>query len=333
MVMKKFINDPANLTAELLEGFASAYRDKIALVSEKLVVRANPKPKEKVAVVTLGGQGHEPALSAFVGEGILDVSVAGGIFAAPGAPAVIEALQSTKRDAGTLLVILNHPGDVLAGNMAFNMATQQEINVQKILTHEDISAGKDATLEQRRGLVGCIPLCKIVGAAAEAGKSLDEVVAIGERFNESMRSLAVACKPATHPQTGEEIGAIADDEMEVGMGQHGEGGGGIMKMASADETAQIMLDKLLDSTDLASGDKVLVMINGSGGTTLMEQYIVLRAVNKLLADKGIEMVRSMVGEYLTVQEMSGFQMFIAKMDDELIELFDAPCDTPGWTVR
>jgi dihydroxyacetone kinase-like protein len=332
MAMKKFINAGEDLTAELMEGFVLANSRKIALQGAA-VVRATPKSDDKVAIVTLGGQGHEPALSAFVGEGMLDISVVGDIFAAPGAPAVIEALKAARRDAGTLLVILNHPGDVLSGNMAFNMAEQEGINVRKILTHEDISAGKDATMEERRGLVGCIPLYKIVGAAAEAGKSLDEIVAIGERFNEGMRTLAVACKPATHPQTGEEIGAIADDEMEVGMGQHGEGGGGVMKMAGADETARVMLEKLLDSTDLASGDKVLVMINGSGGTTLMEQYIVLRAVGKLLDGRGIEMVRCMAGEYLTVQEMSGFQMFIAKMDDELIELFDAPCDTPGWTVR
>ena len=332
MAMKKFINAGDDLTTELMEGFILANSKKVAMEG-RAVVRTAPKADDKVAIVTLGGQGHEPALSAFVGGGMLDASVVGGIFAAPGAPAVIEALKATRRDAGTLLVILNHPGDVLSGNMAFNMATQEGLNIQKILTHEDISAGKDATMEQRRGLVGCIPLYKIVGAAAEAGKSLDEIVAIGERFNEGMRSLAVACNPATHPQTGEDIGAIADDEMEVGMGQHGEGGGGVMKMASADETAKIMLEKLLDSTDLAAGDKVLVMINGSGGTTLMEQYIVLRAVGKLLAEKGIEMARSMAGEYLTVQEMSGFQMFIGKMDDELIELFDAPCDTPGWTVR
>jgi len=332
MPMKKFINAPENLTAELLDGFALAFGSKIALEG-KTVVRATPKSADKVAIVTLGGAGHEPALSGFVGEGMLDASVVGDIFAAPGAPAVVEALKATKRDAGTMLVILNHPGDVLSGNMAFDMATGQGINVQKVLTHEDISAGKDAPMEVRRGLVGCIPLYKIAGAAAEAGKSLDEVVAIAERFNENMRSLAVAATPATHPASGGMIGEIADDEMEVGMGQHGEGGGGIMKMASADETAEIMLDKLLGTIDIQSGEKVFVMINGSGGTTMMEQLIVLRAVKKLLDAKGIELVRCLVGEYLTVQEMGGFQMFIAKMDDELIELWDAPCDTPCLTVK
>jgi dihydroxyacetone kinase-like protein len=330
--MKKFINDPENLTTELLDGFALAYPKKIALEG-KTVVRSTPKSPDKVAIVTLGGAGHEPALSGFVGDGMLDASVVGDIFAAPGAPAVLEALKAAKRDVGTLLVILNHPGDVLAGDMAFEMATQQGINVQKVLTCEDISAGKDAPMENRRGLVGCIPLYKVAGAAAEAGKSLDEVVAIAERFNKNMRTLAVAATPATHPASGGEIGEIADDEMEVGMGQHGEGGGGVMKLASADETAEIMLDKLLATTDVQAGDKLFVVINGSGATTLMEQYIVLRAVNKLLSDRGIAMARSMAGEYLTVQEMGGFQMCIAKVDDELIELLDAPCDTPGWTVR
>jgi len=332
MPMKKFINSPEDLTPELLEGFALANKKTIAL-DGKTVVRATPKSNDKVAIVTLGGAGHEPALSGFVGEGMLDASVVGDIFAAPGAPAVVSALQATKRDAGTLLVILNHAGDVMAGNMAFDMAIKQGINVQKVLTCEDISAGKDAELENRRGLVGCIPLYKVAGAAAEAGKSLDEVVAIAEKFNANMRTLAVAATPATHPANGAVIGEIADDEMEIGMGQHGEGSGGIMKLASADETAKIMADKLLDTMDIGSGDKAFVMINGSGATTLMEQYIVLRGVNKVLKDRGIEMVRSMAGEYLTVQEMGGFQMFIAKVDDELIELLDAPSNTPSWTVK
>lgn len=332
MPMKKFINAPENLTVELLEGFALAYGRKIALQG-KTVLRAVPKNRDKVALVTLGGAGHEPALSGFVGPGMLDASVVGDIFAAPGAPAVLTALQTTARDAGTLLVILNHAGDVMAGDMAFEMAIQQGLKVQKILTHEDISAGKDAPMENRRGLVGCIPLYKIAGAAAEAGRSLEDVVAIAQRFNQNMRTLAVAVTAATHPASGGLIGQIADDEMEVGMGQHGEGGGGVMKLASADETAKIMLDKLLDTLPVQAGDKLLVVINGSGATTLMEQYLILRAVNKLLDARALCLARSLVGEFLTVQEMGGFQMCIAKLDDELIELYDAPCDTPGWTVK
>jgi dihydroxyacetone kinase-like protein len=310
-----------------------AYADKIALVSEKLVVRANPKPADKVAIVTLGGAGHEPALSGFVGEGMLDISVVGDIFAAPGPPKVFEALKMAKRDAGILFVVLNHEGDVLSANMAEQMAAKEGIKVQRVLTHEDIAPGADAPIENRRGLVGCIPLYKIAGAAAEAGKSLEQVCALAERFNQNMATLAVALKTATHPSAGEPIFELADDEMEIGMGQHGEAGTGRSKMMTANETADIMIKQLSQAIKAQSGDKLFVMLNGAGATTLMELYIVFRRVKQYLAEQGIEVARSLVGEYLTVQEMAGFQMFVAKMDDELLAYWDAPCDTPYLTVR
>jgi dihydroxyacetone kinase-like protein len=333
MAMKKFINDPANLTAELLEGYCLAYSSKVALKAEKLVVRAQPKPDNKVAVVTLGGSGHEPALSGFVGEGMLDISAVGDIFAAPGPPKVFEALKMANREAGVLLVVLNHAGDVLSGNMAMEMAAKEGLNVKKILTHEDIAPGADAPIDDRRGLVGCVPLYKVAGAAAEAGKSLDEVLAIAERFNDNMATLAVALKTATHPASGDAIFDLADDEMEIGMGQHGEPGTGQSKMMTADETADIMIAQIAKAVSAGKGDRVLLMINGSGATTLMEQFIVYRRARKVLEDLGVEVARSLVGEFLTVQEMGGFQAFIAKMDDELLELWDAPCDTPYMTVR
>ena len=333
MAMKKFINDPANLTAELLEGYCQAYSSKVALESEKLVVRAQPKGADKVALVTLGGSGHEPALSGFVGEGMLDISVVGDIFAAPGPPKLFEALKMADREAGVLLVVLNHAGDVLSGNMAMEMAQKENLNVKMILTHEDIAPGADAPAEDRRGLVGCIPLYKVAGAAAEAGKSLDEVLAVAERFNDNMATLAVAMKTATHPASGEAIFELADDEMEIGMGQHGEAGTGQSKLMTADQTAESMVTSLAKAVGAGKGDRVLLMINGVGATTLMEQYIVFRRARQVLADMGVQVARSLVRELLTVQEMAGFQMFIAKMDDELLELWDAPCDTPYLTVR
>jgi len=331
--MKKFINDPANLTPELLDGLCTAFSDKIKLVSEKLVCAAKPKDESKVAIVTLGGSGHEPALQGFVGEGLIDISVVGDIFAAPNGPKVFEALKLMNRDAGVLFVVLNHEGDVLNANIAMGMAQEEGLNVRMILTHEDIAPGADAPVEDRRGLVGCIPLDKVAGAAAEAGKSLDEVFAVAERFNDNMATLAVAMTVATHPQNGAEIGNFADDEMEIGMGQHGEAGTGPCKIMSADETAQTMVERLIPAIGAVSGDKVLLMVNGSGATTHMEMFLVYRATRKILADAGIETACSMVGEYLTVQEMGGFQMFLAKMDDELIDLFNAPCDSPFWTVK
>jgi len=333
MTMKKFINDPADLTPELLEGFALAHQDKVAIESGKLVVRRVPKPKEKVAIVTLGGAGHEPALSGFVGQGMLDISVVGDIFAAQGPPKVFEALQKADRPAGVLLVVLNHAGDVMASNLAMEMARKKGLNVRTILTHEDIAPGANAPDADRRGLVGCVPLFKLAGAAAEAGMNFDQVCAIADRYNRNMATLAVAMRTATHPASGQAIFDLPDDEMEIGMGQHGEAGTGPTKVLSADRTGRLMIDRLALAVKAARGDKLFVMMNGVGATTLMELYIVFRSVHQELADRGIAVARSLVGEYLTVQEMAGFQMHVGKLDDELLKLWDAPCDTPALTVR
>lgn len=333
MTMKKFINNPDNLTAELLEGYCGAFPDKVKLVSGKIVMRAHAKDPGKVAILTLGGAGHEPALSGFVGEGMLDASVVGDIFAAPGAPKVIEAMRLLKRDAGILFVVLNHAGDVMSGNMAMEMAQKEGIKVKMILTHEDIAPGADAPAEDRRGLAGCVSLFKVAGAAAEEGKSLDEVFAIAGQFNNNMATLAVALKPATHPQSGQEIFALADDEMEIGMGQHGEAGTGRSKMLTADETAVKMLTQLLLAVKAGKGDMVHVMINGAGATTQMELFIIIRKVKMHLEANGVKMVHALVGEYLTVQEMGGFQMVIAKVDKELLRLLNKPSNAPYWITR
>lgn len=334
MVMKKFINDPDNLTPELLEGYCLAYKDKVKLVSDKIVVRANPKDESKVALVTLGGAGHEPALSGYVGDGMLDASVVGDIFAAPPAPKVLEALKMFQRDAGILFIILNHEGDVRNGGMAQMMAEKEGIKLTQLLTHEDIAPGTDAPVEDRRGLGGCMPLYKIAGAAADAGKSLEEVAAIAERFNSQMGTLAVTMKTATHPQTGQYISTLPDDEMEIGMGQHGEGGGtGPQKITPADETAEVMVNKLIAATGLQSGDQAMLIINGSGATTLMEQFIVFRKAYKVMEEKGITVVASRCEEMLTVQEAAGFQMMVAKMDDELTALYNAPSNAPYWVSQ
>lgn len=330
--MKKFINDPKNLTRELLEGFAIAHPSVVTLLSEKIIARTQPKPPNKVALVTLGGAGHEPALSGFVGPGMLDYSVVGDIFAAPGPPKVLEALRLAKRDAGILFVVLNHAGDVMSSRMAMEMADQEGIRYKMLLTHEDIAPGVQAPAEDRRGLVGCIPLYKIAGAAAEAGCSLDEIYALAERFNQNMATLAVAMKTATHPASGQSIFELAEDEMEIGMGQHGEPGTGPSKILSADQTAELMLTRLTAAVGARKGDRLLLIINGSGATTLMEMYIVLRACKRHLDKQGIQLAAAHCGELLTVQEMAGFQMFAAKMDDELLRYWNAPCRTPALTV-
>lgn len=332
MTMKKFINDPENLTAELLEGYCLAYKDKVKLDKGKIIVRANPKSEDKVAIISMGGTGHEPAISGFVGEGMLDASVAGDIFAAPGAPKVFEALQMFQRDAGILLVVLNHAGDVMSANMAMQLAERAGIKVKMLLTHEDISAGIDTPAEDKRGLGGCIPLYKVAGAAAEQGKPLDEVYEIAERFHGQMATLAVAMTNCTHPQTGGAISDLPEDEMEIGMGQHGEAGGGRSKILTADETAERMIAPLMQAIGIQSGDTALLIINGVGATTLMEMNIVYRKAHQILEAGGIEVVPGIIDELLTVQEMGGFQMILCKLDADHADYLKEPAKAPYWNA-
>ena len=319
MRMKKFINDPQHLVDELLEGMVLAFPSKVELCGRNTLTRAVPKLSEKVRVVTLGGSGHEPGLSGFVGKGMLDYSVAGDIFAAPGATRCLDAMRAAcAGGAAALLVVLNHAGDVLAANIAMEMALSEGCNIKMVLTREDISGGPNP--DDRRGLVGFLPVFKVAGAAAEQGASLDACRVIALRMEKNMRSLAVAVNTATHPSTGQPIFELGDDEMEIGMGQHGEAGNGRMPLQSADETAAIMLNLLLEDLQVKSGEELLVLVNGAGATTLMELLIVFRRVAQLLTAKNIKLVRSAVGEFITTQEQAGFQLLIARMDPELIKL-------------
>jgi dihydroxyacetone kinase-like protein len=331
MKMKKFINKPERIVTELLEGFALSSPNQVRLTGSNLVARAHPKSKGKVGLVTLGGSGHEPGLSGFVGAGMLDVSVPGEIFAAPGAPRCLEAIRLADYGAGVLLVVLNHAGDVLSANLTMEMARSEGLNVRMTLTHEDISGGPNP--DDRRGLVGFLPVYKVAGAAAEEGRPLDACFEIAERMGRNMRTLAVAVRTATHPSTGQPIFELGDDEMEIGMGQHGEAGTGRMKLKSADETAEIMLHMLLKDLEAKSGEELLVIVNGAGATTLMELFILFRRVDQILKAKGIKLARAKVGEFITTQEQAGFQLLIARMDEELIRLWDAPSDAPFFVVQ
>ncbi|CAK7044941.1 dihydroxyacetone kinase subunit DhaK [Fusobacterium varium] len=329
MKMKKFINDPSNLTQELLEGLALSNQDIIELTEgTRLIVNKKLKDADRVTIVTLGGTGHEPAISGFVGEGMVDISVPGDIFAAPGPQQCFEAIKMADKGKGVLFVVLNHAGDMLTANLTMKMVKKAGLNVIKVVTQDDVANAPRENADDRRGLVGCVPLYKIAGAAAAEGKSLEEVAEIAQKFADNMATIAVAAKGATHPSTGGVIAELDDDDMEIGMGQHGEGGGGRMPLKTADETAQIMLEALLKDLDIKSGEKLLLIINGTGATTLMEQLIVFRKCYNYLKEKEIEVVANVVGELLTVQEQAGFQMMIARMDDELIHYWNQPCRTP-----
>lgn len=329
MKMKKFINDQSNLTAELLEGFEAAHKDLVTLGEGRMVINNKLTEAERVTIVTQGGSGHEPAISGFVGEGMVDISVVGDVFAAPGPKACVDAIKLADKGKGVLYIVLNHAGDMLTGNLTMKTCKKEGLNVIKVVTQEDIANAPRENSDDRRGLVGCIPTYKIAGAAAAEGKSLEEVAAIAQRFADNMATLAVAVKGATHPATGSLLADLNEDEMEIGMGQHGEGGGGRQPMKSADETAEIMLNALINDLSIKEGEKVMLILNVTGATTLMELYIVFRKCEALLKEKNIELVANHVGELLTVQEQAGFQMFMARMDDELVHYWNAPCNTPA----
>ena len=325
--MQKFINNPDTLTTEMLQGLALAHSELVSLELGKLVVNRKLAEADRVTVVALGGSGYEPALSGFVGEGMLDIAVVGDVFAAPGPQACIEAIQLADKGKGVLFVVLNHAGDILASNLAMKQAEKLGINVAKIVVQDDIADAPREEAQNRRGMVGAIPLLKIAGAAALAGKSLEEVATIAQGFADNMATLAVAASGATNPATGMEISKVAAGCMEVGIGLHGEAGKA-KPMATAEETVAIMLDALLEDLNVLVEEKLLVIVSGSGATSLMEQLIVYRNCYAYLAEKEIEIVASHVGELMTVQEMAGFEICIARMNEELVEYWNAPCRTP-----
>ena len=329
--MKKFINNPQNVTNELLEGFALANAEYVMLEDKRLTINRKLDTADRVTIVGIGGSGHEPAPIGFVGEGMLDIAVSGDIFISPETDITVKAIERADRGKGVILVVLNHEADLITGRNAVEICTKKGIAVKEIITQEDISSAPRSMGEQRRGLVGCIFLYHIVGAAAAKGMSLEEVAAVGQKFADQMATLAVGVRGATHPVTGAVLATFDEDDMEIGMGQHGEEGGGRMPLKTADETAEIMLDALLRDLKIQSGDHVMLCIDGMGATTLMEQYILYRKCVSYLHDKNIELTADMVGNILTVQETAGFQMFLAKMDDELQALWDAPCCTAFYT--
>ena len=325
--MQKFINNPDTLTTEMLQGLDLAHSELVSLELGKLVVNKKLAEADRVTVVALGGSGYEPALSGFVGEGMLDIAVVGDVFAAPGPQACIEAIQLADKGKGVLLVVLNHAGDILASNLAMKQAEKLGINVAKIVVQDDIANAPREEAQNRRGMVGAVPLVKIAGAAALAGKSLEEVATIAQGFADNMATLAVAASGATNPATGMEIAKVAAGCMEVGVGLHGEAGKA-KPMATAEETVSALLDALLEDLNVLAEEKLMVIVSGNGATSLMEQLIVYRNCYAYLAEKEIEIVASHVGGLMTIQEMAGFEICIARMNEELVEYWNAPCRTP-----
>ena len=326
MKMKKFINAPETITDEELVGMGLAYSD-ILDVEGHLVISKDLADADRVTIVTYGGSGHEPAQAGYVGRGALDIQAVGDIFAAPSGQLVFEALQKADKGHGVLLLTLNYAGDQLAGKQAMKLAKKAGMNVRQVVTGEEIQFDPNGE-DNRRGLAGAVALYHVAAAAARAGKTLDEVAEIAQKYADSMASVTVKVTDATHPQNGMSFGDLGETDLMIGAGQHGEGGGVRVPMMSAKDTVATVAKALTAKLGMTSGDKAFVMINGCGATTMMEMLVLYKDTVEYLNGMGIEVVANMVGEILTVQEAGGFQMNIAKWDDETLALWNTPVHTP-----
>ena len=328
--MKKLINDPTTVVREMCAGIVLAHPELEMDVKYK-VIHKKELNKGKVTLISGGGSGHEPAHAGFVGKGMLDVQAVGDIFAAPNGQLVFDAMKLADKGHGVLLLTLNYAGDQLAGKQAMKLAKKAGLNVRQVVTGEEIQYDPNGE-DNKRGLAGAVALYHIAAAAAREGKTLDEVADIAQRYADSMASVTVKSTDATHPQNGMSFGDLGEtDLMEIGAGQHGEGGGVRVPMMSSKETVSTVAQALCKNLDLKSGDRAFVMINGCGATTMMELLVLFKDTVEFLKATGVEVVASMVGEILTVQEAAGFQMNIAKWDDEFIRLWSAPCHTPAYS--
>lgn len=327
--MKKFINDVALVEEQMILGMVKAYPGYLRkLDCGNVVVRAEKKDG-KVALISGGGSGHEPAHGGFVGTGMLDAAVAGAVFTSPTPDQIYEGIKAIATDAGVLMVVKNYTGDVMNFEMAAEMAQMEGITVDYVVTNDDVAVKDSLYTVGRRGVAGTVFVHKIAGALAEQGASLNEVKAVAMKVIDQVRTMGAAIEPCTVPAAGKPGFELADDEMEVGIGIHGEPGTHREPLKTADEITDMLLEQILADIDY-SGSEVAVMVNGAGATPLMELFIVNNRIADVLNEKGITVYKTFVGEYMTSIEMQGFSISLLRLDDELKGLLDAPADTPAW---
>jgi len=327
--MKKFINQVENVELEMLEGIAKAHPNHLKKMPENTVLVRAQKKEGKVALISGGGSGHEPSHGGFVGKGMLDAAVAGAVFTSPTPDQVEAAIREVATDAGVLLIIKNYTGDVMNFEMAAEMAEMDGIRCMNVITNDDVAVQDSLYTTGRRGVAGTIFVHKCAGAKAEQGATLEEVHAVAEKVIANVRTMGAAITPCTVPAAGKPGFEIGEDEMEVGIGIHGEPGTHREKLAPANEIVDHLLGKILADIDY-SGSEVAVLVNGAGATPLMELYIINNRVADVLAEKGIKVYKTMVGNYMSSLEMAGFSISLLRLDDALKELLDAEADTPAW---
>lgn len=325
--MKKIINNPNDVVEQMLKGIEIS-NPKVIYESEGNVIVRKDKT-EKVGLVSGGGSGHEPAHAGYVGKGMLDAAVSGNVFASPSPDQVLKGIQLANSGKGVLLIIKNYAGDIMNFEIAEELAAMEDIEVDHVVVKDDVSVKDDDESTGRRGIAGTVFVHKIAGAKAETGASLAEVKDVAQKVIENVRSFGISLSPCTIPAVGTPGFTIEEDEMEVGMGIHGEAGIEVSKIKPSKEIAELVVNKILEDKDFKDSE-VAVMINGMGATPLMELYILADDVNEVLESKNVKPIKYYVGNYMTAIEMAGASVSILKLDDELKELLLAPSDTPAF---
>jgi dihydroxyacetone kinase-like protein len=333
--MKKLINNPADVVSEALLGIEAAHPDLRIDHEQKVIYRGDAPRPGKVGLISGGGSGHEPLHGGFVGLGMLDAACAGEVFTSPVPDQMMAATEGVNGGAGVLHIVKNYTGDVMNFEMAAEIAaTSSGIEVVSVVTDDDVAVQDSLYTVGRRGVGVTVLVEKIAGAAAEQGRSLAEVADVARKVNSAGRSMGMALTSCTVPAAGQPTFDLPEGEMEVGIGIHGEPGRRRVPLASAAETADMLLEPILGDLEFSGGDGVLAFVNGMGGTPLLELYLMYNEVTKLLAKAGVTVARSLVGSYITSLDMAGCSVTLLKLDDEMLRLWDAPVKTPAlrWGV-
>jgi phosphoenolpyruvate---glycerone phosphotransferase subunit DhaK len=328
-VMKKFINDPADVVKESLAGLAAAHPDLVRVDFENQIVVRKDAPTGKVAIISGGGSGHEPMHGGFVGAGMLDAACPGEVFTSPVPDQMLAATKAVDGGAGVVHIVKNYTGDVMNFKLAAELAEDEDIKVESVLTNDDVAVEDSLYTAGRRGVGVTVLAEKIAGAKADAGGSLAEVAAVARKVNQNGRSFGVAFTSAWTPASPTPTFEIGADEMEFGVGIHGEPGRRREKVKPAAEIVAEMAEAILGDLDAPSGSNVLAFVNGLGGTPTIELYVIYNELAKQLKARGLTATRSLVGDYITSLEMAGASITLLKLDDELAELWDAPVHTPA----
>ncbi len=333
--MKKLINKAENVVREALDGMALAHADLITVhYDPNFIVRADAPVQGKVGVISGGGSGHEPMHGGFVGMGMLDAACPGAVFTSPTPDQMLEATKAVNGGAGVLHIVKNYTGDVMNFEMAADLAQAEGIQVEAVVTDDDVAVKDSLYTAGRRGVGATVLAEKLCGAAAEQRRSLKEVADVCRKVKAQGRTMGMALTSCTVPHVGKPTFDLPEDQMEIGIGIHGEPGRVRMPLKSADEIVEMLMEPIISDIPFKAGDEMLLFVNGMGGTPLVELYIAYRKAHEIAAKHGLKVVRHLVGPYITSLEMAGMSITMLKMDDDLLKLWDAPVNTPAlrWGV-